>query len=146
MLRVLVLMLWVCPVCFAQSVKVRVLDGKAGRGLPKLSISVQFLYEKPASASTPLRLETDANGEAQFSIPEPAPAHLFVVVALTSEHWRCGCGFMGDTQTVVDKGFLSTFPTAAKPNTPVNSEPGYIVFVARPFTFVERLLYPLVKE
>jgi hypothetical protein len=30
--------------------------------------------------------------------------------------------------------------------TPVKAAPGEIIFVARPFTFFERLLYPLLKE
>lgn len=146
-MRALILMLAVCPVCYAQSVRVRVVDGKNGHGLPKQAVSVQFLYEKPAKASPPLHLETDSNGEAEFSIPEPSPAHLSVRVALTSEHWHCGCLMMADTEAVVHKGFLEGMPAKTKvPTPPANAEPGYIVFVARPFTFAERLLHPLLKE
>ena len=143
-MRALALVLLLCPVCFAQSVRVRVINGKDGRPLPKQAISVQFFYEKPAKVSPPLHLETDSNGEAQFSIPEPTPAHLFVHVALTNEYWHCACGFMGDTETVVHKGVVEAPPKA--PIAPANREPGQIVFVARPFTFVERLLYPVMKE
>ena len=42
------------PACFAQSVRVRVIDGKNGRLLPKRAISVQFLKEKLANASPAL--------------------------------------------------------------------------------------------
>jgi hypothetical protein len=146
-MQTVVFVLLVFPTCFAQSVRIRVIDDKDGRGLPKQSVSVQFFYEKPASVSPPLHLETDSNGEAQFTIPEPTPAHLFVHVALTSEHWHCGCGFMGNTETVVHDGILEGLPAKAKaPSVPANAEPGYIVFVARPFTLIERLLYPLEKE
>src|SRR5208283_1899551 len=140
-MRALALVLLLCPVCLAQSVRVRVVNGKDGRPLPKQAVSVQFFYEKPAKVSPPLHLETDFKGEAQFSIPEPTPAHLFVHVALAYEYWHCACGFMGDTETVVHKGVLEAAGDTKKtPTAPANPEPGHIVFVARPLTFVERLL------
>lgn len=67
------------PACLAQSVRVRVINGKNGRQLPKQAISIQFLKEKPANAS-PLRPETDCNGEAQFATPETMPARIAVRV------------------------------------------------------------------
>jgi hypothetical protein len=145
-MRTLALLLLVCPACFAQSVTVRVINDEDGRGLAKQGVSVQFFYEKPAQVSAPLHLETDSKGEAQFSIPEPAPAHLFVHVALTSEHWHCGCGFMGATDSVVHNGIRQDLPAKSKSTPRAKVEPGYIVFVARPFSLVEKLLYPLEKE
>jgi hypothetical protein len=146
-MRVLILVLLLCPVCFAQPVTVRVVSGKDGHPLPKQAVSVQFFYDKPAKVSPSLDFETDSNGEAQFDLPEPAPVHLNVRITLPSEHWHCACGFMGDTEMVVEKGVVQGTPDKTK--TPVAApkvEAGHIVFVARPFTFVERLLYPLVKE
>jgi hypothetical protein len=98
------------PVCFLQSEKVRVVDGKYGRALSKQAVSVEFLYEKSTNGSPPLHLETDSSGEAQFSIPEPTPAHLNGTVALTSERWHCACWMMADTETVVHKGVVQTAP------------------------------------
>jgi hypothetical protein len=54
---------------------------------------------------------------------------------------------MADPQTVVHRGYLEGVSTKTKSSTaPANPLPGQIVFVARPFTLVERLLYPFVKE
>lgn len=109
---------------------------------------VQFLYEKPNRVSSPLQIETDANSEAQFSIPEPQPVHVNVRLALTSEHWHCACWVMTDSEKVIHNGIVQTAPTKkAKASTaPANTEPGQIVFIVRPFTFSERILYPLVKQ
>ena len=105
---------------------------------------MQFFYEKPAKVSPSFHLENDSNGEPRFNIPEPTPAHLFVHGALTYEYWHCTCVFMGPTEAVVHKGVVEAPPKA--PIALANPEPGHIVFVARPFTFVEKLLYPLMKE
>jgi hypothetical protein len=51
---------------------------------------------------------------------------------------------MGPTEAVVHKGVVEAPPKA--PIALANPEPAHIVFVARPFTFVEKLLYPLMKE
>jgi hypothetical protein len=105
-------------------------------------VSVQFFYEKPPKVTPPQRLATDANGEAQFSIPESSPDHIDVSVALTSEYWHCACGVMADTEEVLHKGILQyrrpKVPNASFP--PANAEPGQIVFVARPFTDFERFI------
>jgi hypothetical protein len=96
--------LLLCQFSFAQAVKVRVVNGNNGDALPKQAVSVQFLYEKPPKATPPLRIETDANGEAQFRIPEPPPERLDVRLALTSGHWHCGCWVMPLTEDVISKG------------------------------------------
>jgi hypothetical protein len=129
--------------CFAQSVKVLVVDDKNGRPLPRQAVSLQFFYERPARVTPPLRATTDSKGEAQFSIPQPNPEHLDVRVALTSGHWHCACWLMSDIEPVLRNGValkLQSKPPWA------NAEPGLIVFHARPFTFVERLLYPIMKQ
>lgn len=135
-------------VCFAQSVKVRVVNGWDGHSLPRQGVSVEFFYEKPPKVTPPQRLTTDANGEAQFSIPESLPEHIDVTVALTSEYWHCACGVMADTEEVLHKGILqdrrSNVPNAPFPL--ANREPGQIVFLARPFGFFEELLYPVRKQ
>lgn len=146
-MRDLIWVLFLCHFCFAQQVKVRVISSQDGHALPKQAVSVQFFYEKPAKVTPPLHIETDRNGEAQFSIPEPTPEHLDVRVALTSEHWHCACWVMADTGEVIQKGITQTAPTnkAKAPNS-ADPEPRQIVFIARPFTFFEKLLYPLVKQ
>jgi hypothetical protein len=140
----LAIVMLLCPACYAQSVSVRVLDAKHKVGLANETVSVQFVYDKPASVTPPLRLKTDSNGEARFDMPDPRPEHLDVRVALTSEHWHCGCWMMADTETVLEKGLAEAVPseTAASQTT---AKPGQILFLPHPFTFIEILLYPLTK-
>lgn len=135
----------------AQVIKIRVINLNGSLPLPNQHVSVALNYEKeqkpPAKYDPNLRLETGVNGEAVFRLPEPAPAHLFVNVRLTSEYWHCSCLAIGDTPDLVQKGLVQSaghepagLATNAKP------EPGVVLFLVRPFTFLERLLYPLIKE
>jgi hypothetical protein len=139
------------PLCLAQVVAIRVINAADGRPLQKQRVSVSLLYEKgektPAKYDANLSLETDANGEAQFTLPEPAPRHLSAQVRLTSEHWHCGCGVLAATGEVIQKGIVGPLPRAEskKSAPPVKADPGEILFVARPLSFFERLLYPFVK-
>lgn len=140
-----VFILLLYPVCFGQKVTVRVINAKNGHPLPKQTVFVQFLYEQPPAASSPVQVQTDGTGRAQFTIPEPQPEHLNVRVALTSEHWHCACWVMTDTEKVIRNGLVQT-DRLNSPSAQVNAEAGEIVFIARPFTFFERALYPLVKQ
>jgi hypothetical protein len=55
---------------------------------------------------------------------------------------------MADTEKVLREGILqvarSNVPNA--PIAPANKEPGQIVFIAAPFTFIEKLMHPLPKQ
>lgn len=145
------LMVWCSTLCSGQVIRVRVVNAKDGRPLGKQQVTVSLLYDKsertPAKYDAILRLETDANGGAQFSLPELFPAHLSAQVTLTSEHWRCGCSALVTTQDLIQKGILGPQPDheSTQSATQVKAEPGELLFVARPLTFFERLLYPLVK-
>jgi len=130
--------------CSAQEITVRVANGKTGKPLKDESVFVQFLDQ---TSSSKLSFITDAKGEAHFAIPTPYPEHLNVRVVLNSEHWRCGCLVMADTKTVVQQGIVERVPKKnAKGSDMVAGKPKEIVIVARPLTFGERLLYPLVKD
>jgi hypothetical protein len=144
------LLLWVAPLCLAQPVTIRVINAVDGRPLQKQEVSVSLLYEKgertPARYDTTLNLETDVNGEAHFRLPDPAPAHLSAQVHLTSGHWRCRCGILAVTQHLIQKGAVEPpGGVSKKSGVSVKAAPGEIVFVARPLSFFERLLYPFVK-
>jgi hypothetical protein len=86
-----------------------------------------------------------ANTLALRELPDPPPLHL-AAVRLTSEHWHCGCVVVGTTSDLLRKGSVGPEPSlhAGGPSFPAG--PGEIVILARPFTFRERLLYPLLKE
>ena len=134
----------------AQTVTIRVINADDGRPLQKEPVSVSLLYDKgeriPAKYDTNLSLETDVNGEAHFTLPEPAPAHLSTQVHLTSEHWHCGCGLLVATADLIQRGIVSPPPESKKSAVPAEAVPREILFVARPLSFLERLLYPFVKR
>src|SRR6266403_4890281 len=142
-----ILVPWRTPLCFGQTIRIRVVNEKTGHPLPKQPISVTLLYEKsektPAKYDAALNIETDEKGESQFSLPEPAPAHLAAQVHLTSEHWHCGCGVLMATQELIQKGIVG--PRYNETANPLKAEPKEILFLARPFTFFERLFYPFLK-
>jgi hypothetical protein len=139
-----------CP-CFSQQITIRVIDAGKGQPLGKQQVSIQFLYgereKPPENYKSPLQLETDASGQVEFRLPEPAPAHLEARARLTPERWRCGCVALLATRELIQNGFAGPDPVRGPtlPAGPVKANPGEIVFVARPLTFWGRLLYPFVK-
>ncbi len=137
-----------CHICSAQVVKVRVINGYDGRPLPKQAVFVQFFDERRPKISPPLHIEADVNGEAQFNISESPPENIDVRLALTSEHWHCACWIMADTQKILREGIVQVPPTNVPnaPTAPASTGPGQIVFIARPFTSFEKLLYPFLTQ
>src|ERR1700722_15877028 len=140
LMRVLVCVLFLSGACFAQELTVRVINSNDGQPLAKQSVAVQFLNEVPTVGLSPLRLKTDANGEVRFGIPKPLPQHLRVRVALTSEHWHCGCWVMADTAKVIQQGIAQPASTKnAKASSAADKiEPGEIIIAAPPVTLGER--------
>lgn len=142
-------LLCVSSCCFGQVITIRIINGKNGHPLSKQPATISLLYAKgekaPVTGDFIMRSETDVNGGARFTLPDPPPAHLSVDARLTSEYWYCGCGLLVVTKELIQKGIVegAAFSSA---NSPVTAEPGEVVFVVRPFTFIERLLYPLLKE
>jgi hypothetical protein len=146
-MRGLICVLILSNFCFAQPLTVRHLNSKSGHGVAKQSVTVQFWYDNPAAAPSTVNTETDSNGEAQVSVPEPTPPHLNVKVTLTSEHWYCTCWLMTVTEKVLQNGIVQTARTNdANSSNGVKAKPGEVLFLARPFTLFERLVYPFVKE
>jgi len=134
--------------CFAQSVRVRVVNDKNGHPVSKTEVTevtVIFNYRNPVRMSQLLRLEIDPNGEAQFSVPSPPPTTIEVDVGLSRDRWDCGCFMTVDTEAVLQKGVVVT-PENWGPKVSAGSpdaEPGLIVFRARPITFAESFVETL---
>ena len=147
---VLLFVLLVARLGFAQTVTVRVINSNNRRPLQKQPITFQLLYDKPETVPVGvdrlMRRETDTKGEAQFTVPEPAPEHLAVQIKLTSEHWHCAAGVLVSTKDVIQKGIVESAATSGRSARPLEAKPGEIVFVARPLSLLERLLYPLEKD
>jgi hypothetical protein len=146
------LLLAIAPSCLAQAVTIRVINANDGRPMQKEPVSVYLQYDKegaaPAKYDSNLRFETDVNGEVHFVLPEPPPAHISAQVRLTSEHWRCGCGVIVATENLIQQGVVGPVPETESRKSPasVKAVPGEILFVARPLSFLERLLYPFLKS
>ena len=133
--------------CPAQELTVRVLNAHNRAPLAKQTVTVQYLNERPAGASSPLSLQTDSHGEVRFSVPSPLPATVDVKVALTSEHWHCACWVMVEAGKVLREGVAQAAPSkSGKAIKDITSQPGEVIIMARPFTFGETLLYPFVKD
>jgi hypothetical protein len=146
-----IFLLSVGPCCYAQAVTIRVINANDGGPLRYQQVSVSLLYDRgeaqPANYNGNLSLETDANGEANFVLPGPAPTHISAQVRLAPSHWRCGCVVLVATEELIRNGTSGTLPAAdsGKSAVPVKAVPGEILFVARPLSFWERLVYPFVK-
>jgi hypothetical protein len=127
--------------CVPQEVTVRVVDVSNDQPLPNESVVVQFL--SPQGSSSSMRLTTDAKGEAHFNIPDSQTEHIDVRVVLKSGRWDCNCWIVTDTKNV-QKGILLFTPMKNR-EAPV-PKPYEIVVSARPKRFLERLLWPIMKE
>lgn len=128
------LVLAFAPFCMAQVVTVRIVNASDGHPLEKQKVSVGSLS-----------LETDANGKAQFNLPEPAPAHLMVLVTVDWGRWHCRCGTLAATKDVIQTGIVESAADSKKSAAFEKATPGEILFVVRPLSFFERLFYPLLK-
>lgn len=145
-------LMWPGHSCLAQPVTIRVINVYNSRPLQKQKVYLTLMYFKPerppANSELNLSGETDAKGEVQFQIPEPAPLHFSVMVHLTSEYLRCGCWVMSATQDLIQKGIVGPQPGPKQDNSDsaVKVAPGEVIVLTRPMSFFERVLYPLMKE
>jgi hypothetical protein len=143
------LLVWSSGYCLAQVITVRIINDKNGHALPGQKISVSLFYGKgeaaPQKYDSKLSLETDANGVAQFTLPQPPPAHLWVGAGQPSQYWFCQCNTgLERTQEIIEKG--SGGRLDSKSSKVPDAKPGEIVFDARPYSLFLRILSPLLKE
>lgn len=149
------LLLSVAPSCLAQEAKIRVINGANGRPLSKLAVSVSFLYDKkfdkeiPTNYVASLDLETDENGEAHFKFPATSATHTFRPKSAWISHTGIAVAeYSVQQRTLVREGIGGPIPSSdhKKPAARHKATPGEILVIAGPFSFLERLLYPLMKE
>ncbi len=152
-MRILFLLLSLAASCSAQEARIRVINGTNGHPLPNVAASVSFLYDKkydkeiPVSYSANLKLETDGNGEAHFRIPRPPPKHFIAQVTVDWSKWRCGCLVFVYADDLSSKGVVGPVATKdAKEFALYKAAPGEILVIVSPLSFLELLLYPLMKE
>ncbi len=133
--------------CLAQTVTVRVINGKNGHPLAKQGVVLSLLYDGAAKAPPdypgPVNLETDDQGEAHFKLPQPPPAHLAATVRIDLSRWRCVCSLLSTTDEVVQSGVVKVESGGKGPSRP---KPLEILFVARPLSLLYRILGPFEKD
>jgi hypothetical protein len=118
-------------------------DGGKPLAKRKVSISLQG-YKNGEPIGGGQLGETDKNGQVEFALPSPSPEHFFFYVDLGSIYWYCACNGIPRTETVAKTGIVQS---AARKDSSrsFDAKPGEVLIVARKFSFIERLLYPLVK-
>jgi hypothetical protein len=124
----------------AQVITVRMVNVKSEQPLPGQSIKVNLIYDKdaeqPVKYDASLKVETDASGKVEFTLPTPPPSHLWVAAEFTLEHWLCGCAGSITTGDITQAGVVVDSAFWRKR---LKAQPGEIVLGARPFTLWERL-------
>jgi hypothetical protein len=133
----------VCPVVFGETFKVRVLNATDSKGIAKQQISISYIYEKGQGQASGgvVASQTNAQGEAEFTIPNPLPSRVSIHVKADDRHWRCACLALVATNDLLQTGFLG--PAGAQNK--AKARPREAIFTLIPLSFWERLLYPLVK-
>jgi hypothetical protein len=131
--------------CFGESVVIQVLSRKDGQPLSGKVVTMEFRYAKTAGRENQdiaLNLRTDSNGEVEFQMPSARPEFLAVLVDLNPSGLHCSCRVLASTETVLREGLTVADRTrAANTSAPVQSAPGHILFVARPPTLLEKVIY-----
>ena len=131
--------------CSAQTIIFRVITDQ-GKPLEKRKVSISlegFKNGKPVGHGQ--IAETDQNGEARFTLPSLSPEHFFFYVELGSPYWYCSCNGIPKTQAVVQSGILQSAASKGS-NSSFEPKAGQVLIVFRRFSYIERLLYPLMKD
>lgn len=139
------LLLLTALTCSAQTITFRVITDE-GTPLEKKKVSISlegFKNGEPVGHGQ--TAETDKNGEARFTFPPPSPEHFFFYVNLGSPYWYCSCNGIPRTEKVAQTGIVQS---AASKYSHKSFEPksGEVLIVVRKFSFIDRLLYPLMKD
>lgn len=131
--------------CSAQMITFRVITDQ-GKPIKKRSVSISFdglKNGKPIGRGQ--TQETDENGEARFTLPPSGRDFFFFYVDLGSPYWFCGCDGIPKIQDVVQRGIVQS-AARKDPSKSFEPKPGEVLIVARKFSFIDRLLYPFMKD
>ena len=144
--RLLVLAVLASANCLAQDVTVRLVDVRNGQVLANEPVSLQFhVPQVPAPQS--LEGKTGIDGVAKFHLPEPVPPKIAVLV--TNERlYPCYSLLEQETRRVVHEGLVSRCSKPqqgcrckfSKQVSQIQSKPGELVLLVRPFTAWEKFL------
>ena len=145
-----ILFLLLESVSYGQVITIRVIDIRNGKPLEKQHVSILIIYDRDETTPTKydkvVKLETDIEGMAQIRLPEPLPGTLQFGLRMTLQHWHYVSGSMVSTKKLTQQG-IELIPTEKrKSDCRIKAKAGEIVFLVRPFSFFERLFYPVMKE
>lgn len=144
--------------CFGQTVCIRIVNEADKRPLENQQVLILGITSFAAGKNVQremtvkpikydLRLSSDANGEAQFELPKPAPEYFYVRAVLSGPVWDCPCAVRVSTRELVQKGLtIRNAPAeAAHTRPPIQPKPRQVLFSVRPTPLWERILYPIAK-
>lgn len=145
--------------CFGQTVIIRIVNVTNESPVRNRYVYISGMTGKPLSEqderrklltkpiSPELRLVTDANGEAQFELPKPAPAYFYIRAVLSIPRWDCTCVLRVSTEEVMRKGLMTESPYAERTpaKEPMQPRPGEVLFGLRPTPWWWWILYPIEK-
>lgn len=144
--------------CFGQTVTIRIVNVANETPVRNKKIDIFGITETGAaeqderrklitkSARPDLRFVTDANGEAKFELPKPAPTYFYVLADLSGPRWDCFCLVRVSTEEMTQKGFMTRSAYSARTTPSVQPKPGEILFEVRPTPWWMQILYPLLKD
>jgi len=146
--------------CAAHTVKIRLVNSTNGSPVTNLKIFVFGVSGKANAqpedpqkfldkhAAPDVRLLTDANGEAHFDLPNPAPDHFYVHAELEGPVWDCTCLVRVVTEEVLRKGLtISNSQEGLSPGKfSTQPEPGEIVLRLTPTPWWVRVFWPLLVD
>ena len=144
-------------VCFGQTVIIRIVNVTNESPVRNQSVYIWGISGKIESdvderhklitqpISPELRLATDANGEAQFELPKPAPTYFYVRAVVSIPHWDCICLVRVSTDEVMHKGFIISDARRTPDTKSIRPKPGEVLFGLRPTPWWWRILYPVEK-
>ena len=144
----------------AQTVNIRLVNSTNGSPVTSLKIFVFGVSGKPAAPSeapqklldkhaTPdVRLVTDANGEAHFALPNPAPDHFYIHAELAGPVWDCTCLVRVVTEEMLRKGLtISNVQDGQSPGRfSVQARAGEVVFRLKPTPWWVQVFWPFLTD
>lgn len=134
----------------AQTITVRVLNGKNGRPIAgqKVTITASQIEKPKAGEWDNLRAKTGNDGAVSITVP-PHSVGLGISVQLDAARWNGSCGAAIKTVALLSSGLLLGITPGGKQAKIEGREPkplpGEALCVTTPLSFWERLLYPFVK-
>ena len=147
-------------VSFAQTVKIRLVNTANGDSIRHERVFVSGISGKANTpeeerqkllskhAAPDLRLETDANGETQFDLPNPAPTHFYIRPVLSPSVWDCTCTVQVKTEEVMQKGItIRNVQDGSSPGKfTVQPRGGEVVFRLKPTPWWVQVFWPLLVD